>query len=144
MVVSTQALRGVCLKGETRAVFQKHLMVSNCAQWSLVWPVVTVKNPPLKSHMLMKSRHGGYVNADELETNSYGQPRHHFLCSRVKRGQTESNCDTRVRRTSDLSSSGEIIHGLKTQPRLEPAAEHKLYPTLSSQPQETGFYLHSQ
>lgn len=94
--------------------------------------------------MLMKSRHGGYVNADELETNSYGQPRHHFLRSRVKRGQTESNCDTRVRRTSDLSSSGEIIHGLKTQPRLEPAAEHKLYPTLSSQPQETGFYLHSQ
>ena len=94
--------------------------------------------------MLMESRHGGYVNADELETNSYGQPRHHFLHSGVKQGQTESNCDAHVRRTSDLSSSGEIIHGLKTQPRLEHAAEHKLYPIPSSQPQETCFYLYSQ
>lgn len=92
LVVSTQALRGIGLKGETQAVFQKHLMVSNCAQWSLVWPVVTVceKIPPLKSHMLMESRHGGYVNADELETNSSGQPRHHFLRSGVKQGHTAS------------------------------------------------------
>lgn len=48
------------------------------------------KDPSLKSHMLMESRHGGYVNADELETNSSGQARHHFLCSRVKQGHSES------------------------------------------------------
>lgn len=48
------------------------------------------KDPSLKSHMLMESRHGGYVNADELETNSSGQPRHHFLRSGVKQGHTES------------------------------------------------------
>lgn len=48
------------------------------------------KDPSPKSHMLMESRHGGYVNADELETNSSGQPRLHFLRSGVKQGHTES------------------------------------------------------
>lgn len=48
------------------------------------------KDPSLKFHMLMESRHGGFVNADELETNSSGQPRHHFLRSGVKQGHAES------------------------------------------------------
>lgn len=39
----------------------------------------------------MGSRHRGDVNADELETNSYGQPRHHFLRSGVKWGQTAAH-----------------------------------------------------
>lgn len=39
----------------------------------------------------MGSRHGGDVNADELETNSYGQPRHRFLRSGVKRGQAAAH-----------------------------------------------------
>lgn len=115
MAFSSQELLGICLK-KRRAIFQKQLMVSNWAQLNLVWPGVNVcENPLLKSHILMKSRHRGYVNADKWETNSYGQPWHHFLDSGVKQGQAESNWNARVRRVSDLSSSGENTHGLKAQ-----------------------------
>lgn len=117
-------------------------MASNCAQWSLVWLVVTVceKSPAKVSHVNGKQTQR-VCKCRQIRNKQLWSTEASFPSLWSQMG---SNWDTRIRRTSDLSSSGEIIHRLKTQPKLEPAAEHKLYPTLFSQPQETCFYLYSQ